>query len=335
MKNIKIDWATHTFNAWEGCQKVGPGCDHCYAETRNARFSGGTAVNWGPGAPRRRTSVANWRKPLAWNAAHAEFFAEHGRRQRVFCASLADVFDNAIDPTWSRDLFDLIGQTPNLDWLLLTKRIGNVMSMVSETAQYQFDLECLQNPRMPENVWIGATIVNQEEADRDIPKLLKVPAQVHFLSMEPLLGPVDLERPMPGPDLDQGGGGKICQPWLIQSGIDWVIVGGESGADARPMHPEWARDLRDQCAAAGVPFLFKQWGEWAPGENCGGPMKRSERVADWWNDEWEFSTMTPSSAAEMHVDDEPVVYRCGKKVAGRMLDGRTHDEFPRAAHCAG
>jgi protein gp37 len=337
-ENSKIEWTDHTFNPWEGCQKVGPGCDHCYAETRNARFAGGTAINWGPGAPRRRTSVANWRKPLAWNAAHEAFFAAHGRRQRVFCASLADVFDNAVDPTWRRDLFDVIAQTPNLDWLLLTKRIGNVMSMVSETAQYQFDLDCLEKPRLPENVWIGATIVNQAEANRDIPKLLDVPARVRFLSMEPLLGPVDLTRididghreiyPLNGTrDCEDDDGNRM--PDI--SALDWIIVGGESGCDARPMHPDWARDLRDQCAEAGVPFLFKQWGEWAPGENCGGPLTRTERVADWWDGEWEFSTMTRRAAEGMHCDDEPVLYRCGKKVAGRLLDGRTHDGFPKPA----
>ncbi|WP_156438369.1 DUF5131 family protein, partial [Burkholderia sp. BDU5] len=111
-------------------------------------------------------------------------------------------------------------------------------------------------------------------------------------------------------------------------GLHWVIVGGESGADARPMHPDWARDLRDQCAAAGVPFLFKQWGEWAPGENCGGRPTRTERVADWFGDEWSFSTMTPGEHDGLSYDDEPTVYRVGKKTAGRHLDGRTHDEFP-------
>lgn len=318
-ENSKIEWCDHTFNPWEGCQKVGPGCDHCYAEVRNARYGGGTAVNWGPGAPRRRTSAANWRKPLQWNAAHAEFYAAHGRRQRVFCASLADVFDNAVDPTWRRDLFDLIEKTPNLDWLLLTKRIGNVMSMVSETAQYQFDLECIEKPRLHDNVWIGATIVNQEEANRDIPKLLAVPARVRFLSMEPLLGPVTLFS------ID----GPIDVPDGSSSPLEWVIVGGESGPNARPMHPDWALDLRDQCAEAGVPFLFKQWGEWAPGENCGGPLTRTERIADWWDGKWMFGTLTPSDSRGMHYDDEPTVYRCGKKKAGRHLDGRTHDEFPK------
>jgi protein gp37 len=181
--NTSIEWCDHTFNPWEGCQKVSPGCDHCYAETRNARFNG-TAVNWGPGAPRRRTSEANWKKPLKWNREAQAFFAAHGRRQRVFCASLADVFDNAVDPQWRRDLFNLILQTPHLDWLLLTKRIGNVSGVIRDQ---------LLHP-LPPNVWMGITVVNQEEADRDIPKLLAIDASVRFLSMEPLLGHIDLTR---------------------------------------------------------------------------------------------------------------------------------------------
>lgn len=319
-ENSKIEWTDHTFNPWEGCQKVGPGCDHCYAETRNARFGGGTAINWGPGAPRRRTSKSNWRKPVAWNAAHEKFFAEHGRRQRVFCASLADVFDNAVDPAWRRDLFDLIAQTPNLDWLLLTKRIGNVMSMIGETAQYRFDLECLDKPCLPDNVWLGATIVDQEEADRDIPKLLAVPARMRFLSMEPLLGPVSFEGMFASSDMRDGT--NALEP------LDWVIVGGESGKDARPMHPDWARDIRDQCEAVGTKFFFKQWGEWTPGEN----VERQTGVvktAEWWDDSWMFAKESMASCG--HIDDEPDLYRVGKREAGRHLDGRTHDEFPKGA----
>nr|WP_290369612.1 DUF5131 family protein [Cupriavidus laharis] len=126
-QNSKIEWTDHTFNPWSGCTKVSPGCDHCYAEAMmDTRLH---QVQWGPGAQRRRTSVANWRKPLQWNRSHAEFFAQHGRRQRVFCASLADVFDNAVDPGWRLDLLQLIADTPNLDWLLLTKRIGNAHAM--------------------------------------------------------------------------------------------------------------------------------------------------------------------------------------------------------------
>ena len=214
-KNSAIEWTDHTFNPWIGCTKVSPGCDHCYAEARmDSRLH---VVQWGAGQPRKRTSAANWKEPLRWQREAADFRATYGRRQRVFCSSLADVFDNAVDPAWRADLFRLIEATPDLDWLLLTKRIGNA-------AQMMFLARGGHLPLLP-NVWIGATIVNQEEADRDIPKLLAVPARVRFLSMEPLLGPVDLERPRPGPDLDQGGGSKICQPWLIQSGIDWVKIG--------------------------------------------------------------------------------------------------------------
>lgn len=313
----EIAWCDSTFNGWEGCQKVGPGCDHCYAETRNARFGGGTAINWGPGAPRRRTSTDNWRKPVKWNRDHAKFFAEHGRCQRVFCSSLSDVFDNAVQVAWRVDLLDLIRRTPRLDWLLLTKRIGNVRKLLEEAGDYAFNhrhddlhqwLREWLDGSPPVNVWLGATIVNREEMLRDARKLKDVPARIRFWSVEPMLGdlgeiPLDL---MP----------------------DWVICGGESGHDARPMHPGWVFDLRDQCKEVGVPFLFKQWGEWAPGENCGGPMKRTERVAHWFADEWMFSTLTPSGSVGMHYDDEPTVYRVGKKTTGRTLDGVTHDEFP-------
>jgi len=326
-ENSKIEWTDHTFNPWEGCQKVGPGCDHCYAETRNARFAGGTAINWGPGAPRRRTSPANWRKPLQWNKAYAEFFAQHGRRQRVFCASLADVFDNEVDPQWRRDLFDLIKLTPNLDWLLLTKRIGNVRRMLPTIGWLD----------ARDNVWLGATIVNQAEADRDVPKLLSVPARVRFLSMEPLLGPVDLTRLPHGDesDLDALRGQVVytsqhfaVRPEQLGKSISWVIVGGESGPGARPMHPVWSRDIRDQCEEAGVPFLFKQWGEWAPGENAPGPMKRTEQGAWWWANSWDMRPVTPTESMQMYGDDGPDVWHFGKKASGRMLDGVTHDGFP-------
>lgn len=304
-ENSKIEWTDHTFNPWEGCQKVSPGCDHCYAETRNARFAGGQAVNWGPGAPRRRTSAANWRKPLAWNVAHEDFFAQHGRRQRVFCASLADVFDNAVDPAWRTDLLELIEHTPNLDWLLLTKRIGNVADMLPHGWLVDH-----------KNVWLGASIVNQAEADRDIPKLASLHAHVKFLSMEPLLGPVRLDQNVPDERAL-----RWCRPMIRM--VDWVIVGGESGRGARPMHPAWARSLRDQCAVAGVPMLFKQWGEWLPaikGRSITGPTLILEGAAPFTNNpQWHG------------FDDGQHTARVGKKAAGRQLDGAQHDGFPEVA----
>ncbi|GFN25446.1 hypothetical protein ADE_11440 [Achromobacter denitrificans] len=306
-ENSKIEWTDHTFNPWEGCQKVGPGCDHCYAETRNARYGGGVPVNWGPAAPRRRTSAANWRKPLAWNRDAGVFYAQHRRRQRVFCASLADVFDNAVDPAWRRDLFDLIELTPNLDWLLLTKRIGNVARMLPTH-------DWAARP----NVWLGATVCNQEEANRDIPKLLAVPARRRFLSMEPLLGPVDLGR------------ASRLAAFHANEVLDWVICGGESGIGARPMHPDWVRSLRDQCVAAGVPFLFKQWGDWAPGSGDFGAGKFKTAAIAWdgrvARGGFRVTEYPPGSTS---ADGWSMVHRPGKGAAGRMLDGRVWNEVPQ------
>ena len=322
--NSKIEWCDHTFNPWEGCQKVGPGCDHCYAEARNARFSGGQALNWGPGAPRRRTSAANWRLPLKWNAQAQD----EGRRFRVFCASLADVFDNEVPAEWRQDLFELIRSTPHLDWLLLTKRIGNAEAMIRAALAnmdigYSVPFAAWPWP----NVWIGATVVNQEEADRDIPKLLAVPARVRFLSIEPMLGPIDLRGTGAFKMATTAIGAATNTGWH-QVGVHWVIAGGESGPGARPMHPDWARSLRNQCAAAGVPFLFKQWGEWGPdwegAETCG---NCGETKFDAINslgecgrcgvDDWQ--------AAATPLDK---LRRVGKKAAGRLLDGVQHDGFP-------
>ncbi|WEE79406.1 phage Gp37/Gp68 family protein [Comamonas testosteroni] len=317
-ENTKIEWTDHTFNPFIGCTKVSPGCDNCYAENLMDTRMG--KVIWGPKGERVRTSPANWNKPLKWNANHAAFFAEHGRRQRVFCASLADVFDNAVDPQWREDLFKLIEATPNLDWLLLTKRIGNVSNMLP----VPFDFA-----KLYPNVWIGATVVNQEEADRDIPKLLAVDAAVRFLSMEPLLGPVNLEHAC---DLAEA---QVCKgTWkdmadpikcaaALRRGsvalLDWVIVGGESGPGARPMHPNWARSLRDQCQDAGTDFLFKQWGEWMPAEKDGDTVKLT------------FAADGPHGPANPEFHDWPdgtVSARVGKKAAGRLLDAFTWDEFP-------
>lgn len=465
-ENTKIEWAHHTFNPWEGCQKISPGCDNCYAEARNARFAGGVSVNWGADAQRRRTSVKNWKLPMQWDKdAEAK-----GIRYRVFCASLADVFDNAVDPQWRIDLLELISDTPNLDWLILTKRVGNIIPMLrlalelidkadstgynkahetsttrtsglrggivgrigdrqtrpglapkeadirpldgrSEDDSMQtrsgrishggrlssgtsdagrqagggsrasFGVASLQRPdsgrldhqpqerqqveqqsgqlgagniqraeaprdsgarreasrrtgveapedaakrdgrdrdakaaqerhddqgdsgsirshsecsfadlpqrdldartslrtwleawlagNPPGNVWLGTTIVNQEEADRDIPKLLQLPAAVRFLSMEPLLGLVDIMPWLAHEYAGRPGSGDDCSICGVltngkhhpyANGLDWVIVGGESGAQARPMHPSWARSLNQQCLAACVPFFMKQMG---------------------------------------------------------------------------
>lgn len=260
-ENSAIEWTHHTFNPWIGCTKVGPGCDHCYAEAMMATRYG--RVEWGPHGARSRTSRANWRLPLKWDRAAAAA----GVRHRVFCASLADVFDNhvSIQPEWRADLWHLIAQTPNLDWLLLTKRPGNIAKMLPGSWERGWP-----------NVWLGCTVVNQEEACRDIPKLVSVPARTRFLSIEPMLGPIDLTLdgavclPCPnavdGLSMDPETGAYECcsrcdftgigDEW----GIDLVIVGGESGPGSRPMHLAHARALKDQCRDAGVAVFVKQLG---------------------------------------------------------------------------
>ncbi len=201
-ENTKIEWCDHTFNPWVGCTKVSPGCDHCYAEhLMDARMG---KVTWGPGEPRVRTTASNWRMPRKWAAKTGLY----DRRQRVFCASLADWLDNEVPTPWLVDLLELIRTTPQLDWLLLSKRIGNWSSRISEAigyldeqtpAAYPMPLRAwlahwLDGDDVPGHVWLGATITHQAEADRDIPKLLRTPAAKRFLSMEPLLGPVELTR---------------------------------------------------------------------------------------------------------------------------------------------
>ena len=322
-ENSTIEWTDHTFNPWIGCTKItgsceGSACDHCYAETMAHRYGWAT---WGPGEPRARTSAEYWKKPLVWNRRAAK----EGRRYRVFCASLADVFDAEVLQEWRGDLFELIEQTPNLDWQLLTKRPQVALKFFSDRP----DLQGLQH------VWLGTTVENQKMADLRIPTLLKVPGIAkRFLSCEPLLGPIDLTRcgvhyTRSGPlhlwhtDLKGNGG------WRKQFGeplpeIDWVIAGGESGPAARPSHPDWFRSLRDQCAAAGVPFFFKQWGEFVPCEIALNKAGRLSVVAS------DGEHLTGSRAVTGKPGDKgaEIIARVGKKAAGAELDGKLHREFP-------
>jgi len=274
-ENTKIEWADHTFNPWVGCMKVSEACRNCYAESWAKRT--GSPELWR--GERRRTTPANWRKPLKWNAAAKA----GGFRARVFCASLADVFEDLprLDEV-RRDLFLLIRETPHLDWLLLTKRPEAIRWRLPDDWGKGYP-----------NVWLGTTVEDQASAAKRLPELWRVPAAVKFVSAEPLLGPLDLRQVrVPFGPGDEG----IPVDYLWQDpdgtpgGLDWVIAGGESGRRARPMQPSWARDLRDQCASAGVPFMFKQWGAWGPRD--GGMVQT------------------------------------GKKSTGRELDGREHLEFP-------
>jgi protein gp37 len=313
-ENSSIEWCDHTHNYWEGCQHAGPGCDNCYAERRNARFGGGVAPNWGPGAPRRLTSKANRKRPRTWNRRHAKFFAEHGRRQRVFCSSLSDFADNAVPTEWQADLFALIEETTNLDWLLLTKRIGNVEPLVRLHRP-----AWLEPGGWPSHVRIGATITSQEEANRDIPKLLALPAP-NFLSMEPLLGPVDLRNIQPR----AGETFNALEPAAGRRVIDWVVAGGESGNEAdkiRPVHPEWLRSLQAQCESHSVPFLFKQWGSHLPVSAA--PDKKARLIVV--NTE---GLIKPLRAEASPADGWVAMQWLPKQKAYRQLDGRVYNGFP-------
>lgn len=234
-ENSKIEWTDDTFNPWTGCQKVSAGCDHCYAEGW-AKRSG--LVKWGPGEQRRLTSPQYWNQPLKWNRQAERI----GVRRKVFCASLADVFDNQVPMEWRTDLWCLIADTPWLDWLLLTKRPQNIAEMLPGGFVEQMLMRDAPWGAGWPNVWLGTTVENQEEADRHLPHFLSVPAAKHFLSCEPLLGKIYL------PPQD-----------AYWHQINWVIAGGESGPGKRPMGLAWMRSLRDQCAAADIPFFGKQW----------------------------------------------------------------------------
>lgn len=374
--NTQIEWCDATLNLWWGCTKVSAGCMNCYAEGLADKRLGRS--NWGPKGTRQE--VKSWRSTLGKIARNAEFFvkcagcdrrgdsstweqdirAKHPNaitccpdrdlkpaRPRVFVQSMSDTFEGpetmggndslnwAVTERLREDLSMEILRNPELDFLILTKRPENILRWAER---------CMFTPEsksLPDNVWIGTSVEDQATADARVPHLLEIPAKVRFLSMEPLLGPVDLrvlqsagpshpkDNPLIADDMIASRKVSCLYPYLFDpfyawnadyldiypqhaTQIHWVIVGGESGKNARPMHPGWVRSLRDQCVAAGVPFFFKQWGEW--GREWGDlheriPLKGSE-FAPGWNGGATF------------------MWKVGKKKAGRMLDGRTWDEFP-------
>ena len=298
-ENTKIEWAHHTFNPWIGCTRLIPACDHCYAEAHARRYGHGDLWE----GERRRTSESNWRQPIAWNRKAGE----RGVRPRVFCASLDDVFDNHIDPSWRSDLFGLIEDTPNLDWLLLTKRPQNVGKMLWPK------WDC----GVPSNIWIGTTVENQAEADKRREAFRLIPATTKFVSYEPALGPVD---------------------WHGWEFVKQIIFGGESGPQARVWHPNWARATRDYCARFGIAYLHKQNGEWIDADEWLAGIASNGAVAIGGIDlqppprplNFEQAAHLAKSCGLRfeHQADGSTMLRVGKTRAGRLLDGRAHDEYP-------
>ncbi|MBR1150122.1 DUF5131 family protein [Bradyrhizobium sp. JYMT SZCCT0428] len=333
-----IEWTDATVNFWWGCTKVGPGCDHCYAETW-AKRTGGS--HWGHGVPRRRIESAaklihrldNGYADFAadWHVAdgNAQAFGlprpRPGSTRRVFIQSMSDLFDLEVPVEWFAEAWGLIKTCNRIEIQIVTKRISAVEKRLAEIGETAW----------PKHAGLIITVVNQAEADRDVPRLLALKAKLGIpwvgLSCEPLLGPIDLAPWLPWVENDPADPRMVIAEIPVAGGcdleqqvIDWVIAGGESGREARSAHPAWPRALRDQCASARTPFLFKQWGEWAP--------STPEQAAGNPRSGWQCLAGHPhvARAAEPYPEaGAAFVERVGKKAAGRMPDGVEHNGFPK------
>lgn len=313
----KIEWTDATVNFWWGCTKVGPGCDHCYAETLN-NFRGNK--QWGPGAERRKikgaaslirrldNGYAEWAADYYVITGNARAFGQPtpmiGPRRRVFIQSMSDLFDLEVPLEWFGEAWGHIESCRRLEIQIVTKRVSAVLKR----------LAAIGRTAWPKHAGLIITVVNQTEAERDIPRLLALKGELGIpwvgLSIEPMLGPITFRWAAWEPLKASGATNHL--DGLRR--LDWIICGGESGPHARPMHPDWARSLRDQCAAAGVPFLFKQHGEW-----IGVPDLRSLPGAGGPG----FGTYDSRP-----YDAEHESVRVGKHAAGRLLDGVEHNGYP-------
>jgi protein gp37 len=292
-----IEWTDATWNPVTGCAKVSAGCKHCYAERNWGRLQHLPAY-----AGRAFTDVATHAdrllQPLSWK-----------RPRRIFVNSMSDLLHQDIHDDFIGMVFRTMARAPQHTFQVLTKRAERMQHLLTHPKMRSFFGDA---PWPLPNVWIGVSVEDQATADKRIPLLLDTPAAVRWISAEPLLGPVSLTKEYLS--MKCGGTypfrslGDEHRTKLIDL-LDWVVVGGESGPQARPMHPAWARGLRDQCAAAGVPFLFKQWGEWLPSDAEDQPVYRGEH---------------------RHLGEHWHAFKVGKKLAGRLLDGALHDGYPGA-----
>ncbi len=353
--HTKIEWTDASWNPVRGCTRVSEGCKNCYAERMAARFN--RPGQWGRNLAElvRRpdgTSEARWTDTIEFNGKALDQPLRWRKPRRIFVCSTSDLFHEHVPSGWIDQVFAVMALSPQHTFQVLTKRPQRLQEYLTRAAEDGEDwllstpmshpagqarVSDLMWPR-PEwpldNVWLGVSAENQATADQRIPPLLDTPAAVRFLSAEPLLGPIDLNRLTfkHCPTHDHGGGFCIqdCGDWQT---LDWVIAGGESGPRARPMHPDWARALRDQCRVAGVAFFFKQWGEWGP--DVGPPPGRKDRIIEglarcaWFDgSRWHFAATgyDVDLAASKGCGDW--VYRLGKKATGRLLAGRQWSEMP-------
>jgi len=366
-----IEWTDATWNPVRGCSRVSEGCRNCYAEIMAARFSGpgqwgeGLAEIVGEGLRRDH----RWTGKVALAGGLLDQPLRWRRPRRIFVNSTSDLFHEAIPDDWIDRVFAVMALAPQHTFQVLTKRPERMREyfmhddgfgrwgyiehfareMLTKMGKAQPQRKTLAHhggSNMP-HVWLGVSVEDQATADARIPPLLATPAAKRFISAEPLLGPVDVspylyiythaddaqlecgpctDEPLPFNDPETTPFDAISTPRL-----DWVIAGGESGPGARPMHPDWPRALRDQCAAAGVPFFFKQWGEWGPDEEP--PAKGRDRImegkapcatlgADGWTYHPGGFTPDPFEGRGRWL------YRLGKKATGAALDGREHRGFP-------
>ena len=331
MSKTKIEWAEESWNPVTGCTKVSPGCKNCYAEKMSKRLAGRFGY---PAAdpfsvtlhPDKITEPLSWKKP-----------------QKIFVCSMGDLFHDDVLDRWIAEVFKIIGMCwaakdgrKNHIFMILTKRPERLRNFFR-------DWPLLEN--LP-NVWLGVTAENQEQADVRIPMLLSIPAVKRFVSIEPMLGPVELDNIECKPgyfenalSLEEWAGAEDSPEVKASMGggalLDWVICGGESGPGARPIHPDWVRGVRDQCDAYGVPFFFKQWGEWATSAAfCEAHQPPKKRIKPAWLREdgvVRVSCMPYSSDVPKEGSQHKWIKcaKIGKKDAGRMLDGKEYLEWPR------
>ncbi|WP_028029916.1 phage Gp37/Gp68 family protein [Gemmobacter nectariphilus] len=336
-----IEWTDATWNPITGCSIVDAGCTNCYA----MQLAGTRLRNHPSRAGLTRVSGGRpkWTGEVRFNEQWLDQPLRWTRPRMIFVCAHGDLFHEAVPDEWIDQVFAIMADCPQHTFQVLTKRPERMASYLTTRragkslqppigggllGYHPFNSEILP----PRNIWIGTSISDQASADLRIPHLLATPAAVRFLSAEPLLGPVDLRAVDPGIAC-----GAWCKGGCGVSGdnecgrespsLDWVIVGGESGPGARPMHPDWARSLRDQCVAAGVPFFFKQWGEWES------VYDRDRDDPDWRNvpkagDRYRKRWLNLAGGQGFHGDKLNMMKRIGKRAAGRLLDGRTWDQMP-------
>ena len=291
MSKTKIDWCDYSWNPITGCTKCSPGCQNCYAAPMARRNAGRNGYPSGDGFavtfhPKRLQEPMRWRKPA-----------------KIFVCSMGDLFHPDVKDEWLDKIFAVMAMCPQHTFMVLTKRpermreymAGNCTERwLDEAVDLVYNCEYVDWKTFPlPNVWLGVTAENQEQTDKRIPVLLDTPAAKRFVSVEPMLGPVDVRRYL----------------YDRSTVLDWVICGGETGPKARPMHPDWVRSLRDQCQIAETPFFFKQWGEWAPDCLC-----------------------EKAGACRSIARPEPGIigdmFCCGKRAAGHLLDGKEWRQVP-------